>query len=642
MAIVKMKRLELAGLNSERKRLIEYIQRLGVLDLADSKDEELLVRETEGAISAIESDIAKTAAALEILTPFAVKKNGFFGKRPEIKNEPLTAEEVSKNKKLTSGILNISRTISKNKDKQRELSMEEKQLEKYLSFDLPLGFKATSKVNVITGALEGDYDAARLWQELFAMDISLTYFEILQRDKLETAVSFVCHIDEKPKLDAFFGRHNFSKPSFKLSAFVPNERARHIRRDIKALEAENDEFEKRLVKFSRREGELRLFYDKLTARRDKYRALSKIGITENVFFIKGYLPEKEAEKIVAELEERFTVSAELFEPDFDEIVPKAFSNNAFVAPVENITYDYALPSSHDVDPNPIMAFFYYLFFGMMFSDAGYGLLMMLVCAIAGYGNFIEKEKRSIYKMFFFCGISTTFWGLMYGSFFGDMLAVVSDKFGKGNLGLRPILFDPVKKPLELLIISVALGLLHILTALSVKLYTEWRSGNKTAAVFDSGLWITLLSGIAVLALGAKTTGLVLSGLSVAGLLLTQGRGRKNIFMKLFGGILSLYNITSYVGDVLSYSRLMALGLATGVIASVVNVLASLGGTGFVGAFIFLLISVFGHSLNFAINMLGAYVHTNRLQYVEFYQKFYEGGGKRYKPFKYNTKYFRFK
>ena len=148
-------------------------------------------------------------------------------------------------------------------------------------------------------------------------------------------------------------------------------------------------------------------------------------------------------------------------------------------------------------------------------------------------------------------------------------------------------------------------------------------------------------GIGISARHLRNIGIYMEITATLGLVLTQGRDKKNIFARIFSGILSLYDITGYVGDVLSYSRLMALGLATGVIASVVNILGSLGGNSPLGIFVFVLIALFGHSLNFAINMLGAYVHTNRLQYVEFYQKFYEGGGRKFTPFKMDTKYYEF-
>ena len=332
----------------------------------------------------------------------------------------------------------------------------------------------------------------------------------------------------------------------------------------------------------------------------------------------------------------------------DEILPVAFQNNAIVSPVEEITASYSMPGKDDIDPNPLMAFFYYWFFGMMFSDAGYGLLMMAVCGVLGFSNILEAGKRRMLRMFFWCGVSTTVWGIAYGSFFGDLIGTVSKTFGSGKVEFTPVLIDPVNQALELLIISVAFGMVHILAALFVKLYKLWKKGDKEAAVYDVGFWIGVLAGISIFAIGmaignsaVKYTGIILVAASGIGIVLTGGRDKKSFIMRFFSGILSLYDITGFVGDILSYSRLMALGLATGVIASVVNVLGSLGGNSLLGVVMFIVISIFGHSLNFAINMLGAYVHTNRLQYVEFYQKFYEGGGRRFRPLKMETKYFNF-
>ena len=199
-----------------------------------------------------------------------------------------------------------------------------------------------------------------------------------------------------------------------------------------------------------------------------------------------------------------------------------------------------------------------------------------------------------------------------------------------------------------MIFSVALGMIQIIIGLSIKFYMLWRQGKKLDAVFDVGFWIVLLLGACVLAAGG---GLGLSAMlqvgiwmlvaAAVGLVLTQGRDKKNIFAKFFGGIISLYDITSYVSDALSYSRLMALGLATGVIAQVVNTMGTLAGGTVQGAIIFVLIFIVGHGMNFAINMLGAYVHTNRLQYVEFFSKFYEGGGREFAPLAMNTKYYMF-
>lgn len=642
-----MKRLELVGLNSERKRLIEYLQKCGVVDISDSRYEVLKSRETAGTISQLESNMAGTKSAIDILP---LKKGGLFSKRTELPCEQyrLEAGETSHMLDVVQDILQIRRSIERNNDELSALEIEENALSNFVSLDVPIGLKYTRRTLVKTGIAEGEWDEEKIWKKLCELKIGAVYFEILKATKQQTMLWIMYLQEEEQKIAKFFADINFAVPK-NLPKNEPAKRIEEIEARKKGILAENKELSEKLSEFAEKREDLELFYDKMAIRRDKYRALEKIGISKNAFFISGYLPERYSETLEAELSKNFTVSVEIREPNAEEEVPVAFCNNAFVAPVEGITSDYSMPSANDIDPNPIMAFFYYFFFGMMFSDAGYGLLLMIVCGILGFGNVLEKKKRNTFRMFFYCGVSTTFWGLMYGSFFGDMIATVSKTFGNGKLALLPILVDPVKKPLSVLIMSVVFGVIHILTAMAIKFYMTWKSGEKWAAVFDTGFWILVISGIGILAAGSALSMPIVTQIgkyiaigAAVGLVLTQGRSSKNPILKLFNGILSLYDITSIVGDVLSYSRLMALGLATGVIASVVNVLGSLGGNSIVGLISFIAISIFGHTLNFAINMLGAYVHTNRLQYVEFYQKFYEGGGRKYNPLGFNTKYYEFK
>ncbi|MEE0944595.1 MAG: V-type ATP synthase subunit I [Clostridia bacterium] len=651
MAITKMKRLEIVGLNNERKRLIEYLQRCGVVDVSDSREDGLESRETATVISQLDQYMSSASEALEILRPYVQAKGGLFYKRPEISadNYAATSGEMAEMTALVSEIIKIRKQIEKNREDIASYEATIRSLEPYKMLDIPLGTKTAGKANVRIGTLEGEWDEERLWQKFNEAETEDVYFEILSKDNQQTAVFVMYHSVAAPRVDAVLANINLLSPPINSGRETPDRYIENLKAESESLRQNDLKCEQRLKELAANKDNIELFYDKLYLRREKYNTLARVGITENAFFVSGYIPGEAGARLLPELEKQFSVSAELIEPDTEEDVPKAFENNAFVSPVEGITSDYSMPSSHDVDPNPIMAFFYYFFFGMMFSDAGYGLLLMIACGLLGFGNFMEKEKRRAYKMFFFCGVSTTFWGIMYGSFFGDMIATVSRTFGDGSVAFTPILMDPVQKPLQLLIMSVAFGLIHILTAIATKFYMTWRDGDKFAAICDSGFWFVLLFGVAVFAGGMalgiqilETVGVVMLIASAAGLILTQGRNQKNPIMKLFGGILSLYDITSYVGDILSYSRLMALGLATGVIASVINVLGSLGGDSVVGLIAFIVISIFGHALNFAINMLGAYVHTNRLQYVEFYQKFYEGGGRKYKPFGFNTKYFIFK
>ena len=642
-----MKRIEIVGLNSERKRLIEYLQRCGVVDISNSRDDALEGRETASTISQLESNMAQVASAIALLPR---EKGGLFSKREELGADKcgLKAGEAAQMMEIAYDILQIKKNMTKNEEILAALETEKDSLKRFISLDVPADVQKTLHTLSKTGTLDGEWNEEKVWQKLQEYDVSSVHFEIIDATKQQTAIWIIYSLSEEEKMAKFFADVNFVVPK-NLPSQEPLKRIAEIEEKRRQKEAENEELAKKLNAYGDRRADLELFYDKMTVRRDKYRALENIGITKNAFFISGYVPETDGQKLKDELSKRFTVAVELTEPDSEEDVPADFNNNTFVAPVERITSDYSMPSKNDVDPNPIMAIFYYFFFGMMFSDAGYGLLLMIVCGILGFGNVLEKKNRNTYRMFFYCGVSTTFWGLMYGSFFGDMIATVSNTFGSGRLALSPILVDPVKKPLTVLIMSVAFGTVHILTALAIKFYMTWRNGEKWAAVFDTGFWILVIAGIGVLATGMAFKIPIVTQIgkytaigAAIGLVLTQGRSSKNPILKLFNGILSLYDITSFVGDVLSYSRLMALGLATGVIASVVNVLGSLGGNSIVGLIAFIVISIFGHLLNFAINMLGAYVHTNRLQYVEFYQKFYEGGGRKYNPLGLNTKYYNFR
>jgi len=269
---------------------------------------------------------------------------------------------------------------------------------------------------------------------------------------------------------------------------------------------------------------------------------------------------------------------------------------------------------------------------LSYADSGF-LIVVCTLLILKFLNPSQK-MRNTFKMFLYCGISTVFWGLIFGSFFGDSIAVISETFF-GKRVVMPALLEPMNgDAVTLLILSLVIGFIQIIAGLAAKFVTCIKNGDKAAAFFDAGLWITTLFGIGMLAVGIfalpilKTIGAVVAIVSVIGLILTQGRDKKGP-MRILSGIASLYDITGYVSDLLSFSRLMALGLTTGAMA----------GGGILGAFLMIVMFVIGHALCFALNALGAYVHTLRLQYVELFSKFYEGGGREFKAFSLKNKYF---
>jgi V/A-type H+-transporting ATPase subunit I len=364
----------------------------------------------------------------------------------------------------------------------------------------------------------------------------------------------------------------------------------------------------------------------------------------------GYVPEKYAQKLAREIDSKYTAAVRFCEPDEEDDVPVLLENSRFSSPVEGITEMYSLPGKKDVDPTPVMSFFYYLFFGMMLSDAGYGLVMLIGTSIALKKIRMEERMRKTLTMFRNCGISTIIFGALFGSWFGDIIQVVAREFFGKEIDSIAIWFQPLDDPIKLLLYSFALGIAHLFLGLAVSFKMKWSAGNKSDAVLDTvPIYLTIL-GICPVAAGIltsvpdvlKTIGLYVAAVGVILLILTAGRSSSSIFGKLFGGIYALYNTaTGYLSDILSYSRLLALGLATGSIAGVINLIGTMPENTVVKAILLVIVFIVGHSANLAINLLGAYVHTDRLQFVELFSKFYEGGGRAFNPLTVKTNYIKF-
>ena len=316
----------------------------------------------------------------------------------------------------------------------------------------------------------------------------------------------------------------------------------------------------------------------------------------------------------------------------NEQAPVLVQDNRVVEPFQSITNMYSVPNKHELDPNPVMAIFYILFFGLMLSDVGYGLLLTLGCLFFIKKKKYERGEGKLVKLLTYCGVSSVVWGFFFGSFFGDLIPI------KGIL-------NPLKDVMPLMGLALLLGIVHIYTGMFMKAIQLIREKKVLDAICDIGFWYLLLTGVFLLVVPIvagdigiwSEVGKYLAIIGVVGVILTGGRKEKNIFKKCTKGVSSLYDITSYLSDVLSYSRLMALCLSTGVIAQVVNLLG-----GLVGPIPAIFVGIIGHGFNLANSALGSYVHTSRLQYVEFFGKFYEGGGKEFTPFKYKNKYTKIK
>ena len=672
MAVLKMKQLEIIALQNDAKQIMEFLQRAGVVEIkkhpyineasAEASDDSLIYLHTHNNITYFDKTLHLVNSALAVLDEYAPEKKkitaSFSGR------SMLTLSEFSKRSHEVEETLRKAREITALSQKIESagavISHTRSQLEALLPWEnlkIPMQFSGTSHTSAIIGSLPALYTEETLLAVINETAISdnpknefpPVSITVVSSSREITCIVIICHKSDENTVRSTLRRIGLSIPSDPTS-HAPAVRIGRFRQKISDAEKEIKEIQLHLAAFTNDREKLEFLSDYFLMRKDKYEALGKLLFSRKTFILEGYIPERDTQSLERVLVSNFDISVNFKDTEEEDDVPVLLQNNPFVSPVEDIVKSYSLPSKSDLDPNAAMAFFYYLFFGMMLSDAGYGVLIVL--ATLSILHFLKPEGSMKVNMqkFFLCGLSTVFWGALFGSWFGNIVYVVSVTFFGQNISLKPLWFDPVTNPLKLLILSLILGFIHIMTGLALRFYNMWRHGEKIDALFDVGLWWVVFAGLGLIigsmvitpTVPLQSIGLGIAAAGAAGLVLTQGRSSKSIPGKILGGVASLYSITGYFSDILSYSRLMALGLVTGIIATVINTIGSIAGGGVIGALIFIPIFIFGHAINIGINALGAYVHVNRLQYVEFFSKFYEGGGKAFQPFGINTKNYKFK
>lgn len=647
-----MKTVRIVALREDRKRLLEHLQDSELIQVRKHKDDiDGFSRvDMTSQMQIFERNVTLTEQALKVLDDYAREKSGLlssFKGRREIDPDEIgvIASKSAEVMRVCNNINELNKKIIDNNAEKVRINTSLNQLEVWKDLDIPLNTKDTNSTAVFIGTLPHVYTEAELSEVIAAENPKLEYeFEIEYAAENLTSLVLFAPISQKTMAEDALRTLGFSKP-MTPTHYTPKVKAEKLRKKLEEIELENERAVKDIISLSERREDIKITQDYFRIRADKYNVINELDHTRHVFVINGFIPEKDCEKLKALCDRVAACYVEF--GDADDDAPVLLKNNRFSKPAQNILMMYAAPCHEDIDPTPLLAFFFYFFFGMMFSDAGYGLLMVIAIGIVLKVFKPDKRMRDNLKLFQYCGVSTFFWGLVFGSVFGDAPASLYNFFTGSNITMADILpwptIDPQKDALMLMIISIAFGLVHILVGMGCKFYICFKAKDYGGAFFDTGLWMMLLIGIAVLGVGLATSQVVLYigiGIAIAcavGLLLTQGRKKKG-FGKVIGGIASLYDITGYISDLLSYSRLLALGLTTGVMAQVFNMLATMFGKSLIGVIFMFVILLVGHAINIGLNALGSYVHTMRLQYVEMFSKFYEGGGQEFEPFSLKSKY----
>ncbi|MBN1891225.1 MAG: V-type ATP synthase subunit I [Clostridiales bacterium] len=674
MAIVPMKHIEIIALQQDAKKVVELLQRAGVVDLTEPGDEpgsdsELVIVPTSSIIAQLEKNLDMVRSSISAVEEYSyIKKSMMAGLsgRKELTLDEFAAkvDEVEKHLRISYDIDEWVQTIEK---ESASILYATNQIDRILPWedlDIPMMYEGTHKTVFLIGSIQGFHTEQSLREALLkAYETILTLtdpadpippfpdyeVEFVSASREMSCLCVICHQDDRTIVEETLRKIGFTVPS-DPTRHPPANRIARMRKRIKQSEEAVRDAKEKIAAHKTDLTSLKFLSDYLLMRRDKYVALGRLFFSQKTVVLDGFLPAEDSDRLVARLEQKYTLSVEVRDPLENEEVPGKFKNNFLVSPVEDIVQSYSPPTRRDIDPNPVMSFFYYLFFGMMLSDAGYGLILVLGTLFVILRLKPEGATRMNMFKFMYCGASSILWGLMFGSFFGNVVNAVGTSFFNQDVSLDALWFNPVEKPLEILILSLILGFIHLMAGLVLKFVNMWKHGDKFGAIFDVGSWWVVFAGLGMLIINsAVPTGIpfekigpwvILSG--GLALLFTQGRSSPSIPGKIIGGLGSLYGITGYFSDTLSYSRLMALGLVTGIVGQVFNTIGTVIGTGIVRVLIFIPVFLFGHAVNLGISALGAYVHTNRLQYVEFFSKFYEGGGKAFAPFSVRTKHYRFK
>jgi V/A-type H+/Na+-transporting ATPase subunit I len=612
--IISMKKATLVVLKEEKEQLIKSLQRYGELMLITPNAE---VR-SEIDFSEETASLQRIEKSLKLIQKLKVKKS--IGQQTEVEYT-----EFNTHNPKTEGILNDIENADEKIVilKQELLTIHDKikYFQPWEKLDIKLSDLSSTKDAVIrTGTIE-----TRNLEPMAALVASFGgEMEVFDKNASGVSMLYACYnLDDQLLFEQakVLGFNEVDLPSIQQKA---KQILISLQAEVESIQKNIQLLEIKLVEYATMSESIELFADQAASAIERKKAETQETI--DTIVIEGWVRSdklKRFEKAIQDVTDIYDL--EYKDPTPEELPPTATKNNKFVDAFESITDMFSKPNPYEVDPTPVMSVWYWIIFGMMMGDAGYGLVMILAV-----GLFLKKMKPKgnsarLFRVIYFSGYSTMIWGILFGSYFG--------------FTWNPIILEPIAQPMEFLILSIGLGVCHIITGLLVKAYRNLRDHHYLAILADSFSWIMILVGIGMLFLPATAEigkWVALTGTAI--IVLFAGRAIKNPIGRVGLGLYTLYGISSYLGDILSYSRILALSLSSAVLAMVMNMLAGMVQGSIVGAFFSIFIYLIGHIFNLAMGLLSAYVHSSRLQYIEFFGKFYEGGGISFRPLSIDLKH----
>ena len=643
MAIVKMKKFTLFAFEAERKRLLEELQRFGYVNFSKSDSIEQFDYLKDVEVSTLDNNYIEESTRIKWMIDYvgrfiekekglsALKKGPVVYTFSELEKEASSYDYIPDFNILSE----ISKKVDSNNQRLTAIDNTIKELSPWKSIKEPIDdLNSFKKSKFIMGYLP----TKNLEKfKTSTVDLKFTYFEEVDIvGKNSYCIIFTNELEKEMALENL-RLNGFSEVNLEFKGVV-SEEIEKLEAEKKILEDDNSKLTEEIKKFTVNIQKMKSVYEYYQNLALRNTVVSNFKATEKLDIIQGYIPvDKEANfKALLEKVSALKIYLEIEDAKKDDPdVPIILKNNKIASLFESVTNMYSLPKYDEVDPTFILSIFYWVFFGMMVADFAYGLILCIGSGIALKMFKFNDSTKKFLKFFFALSFSTMIWGLIYGSAFGDLITLPTQ------------ILDSSKDFMTVLILSLAFGGVHLAFGLGMKAYVLIKNGKPMDAFYDVFLWYLTLTSVILVIIGKAITmpkivnTIAFYGMIVGmlGIIAFGARDSKSIAGRIAGGLYSLYGITSYIGDFVSYLRLMALGLAGGFIAVAINIIVKmLVSGGIVGIIFGVIVFVFAQMFNIFLSFLSAYVHTSRLMYVEFFSKFYEGGGKAFKKFRSENKY----
>ena len=636
MAIVKMKKFKLFALEKDRKSLLKELQKFSYVHFVKTKEEDESLKEIElnQDMTIIKEKSQKVKWMLNYFSKLFPKETKKEIDESSIKETLFVLVEQQASKYDFSNdyenLANISREIDSNKEEIANLETYRKELSKWLNIKESLGnLKAFKTAKFFLGTV-----AKKNFEPLKdkLRNFEHTYIEEISDESSQINIMLLTSNTEEKELKNELKTYSFTETNFNFDTSFTEEYEKTKSRE-EELKKANEKLKEKVEKLLKLIPKLLIQKEYLDNALMRETVVSNFKATDTVNVIEGYIPldmEEEFKKIVNKNSNKSNY-LEITEVDKDdEEVPILLKNSGITGLFASITQMYALPRYNEIDPTAILSIFYWIFFGMMVADFAYGLILFILSGLALMIGKFDENKKKFLKFFFALSFSTMIWGLLYGSAFGDLIKLPTQ------------VLDSSKDFMSIFILSIIFGAIHLVIALGIKAYILIKNGHFMDVIYDVFLWYLTLTSLIILLLAGrfglseftKNIFIACAVIGMLGIVVFGARDAKTLVGRIGGGLYSLYGITSYIGDFVSYLRLMALGLAGGFIASAINIIVKmLVSKGILGIILGVVVFTLGQSFNIFLSFLSSYVHTSRLTYVEFFSKFYEGGGKAFKKFR---------